>query len=756
MPLRVSLASVLLALPPIAQSQVAPWMNPALAPERRAVRLVRAMTLPEKFEQLVGSPGVVPELPQCYGARHVNGIPRLLIPTFRITNGPVGVGQNDCVPLDTPNLPRGAQGSRESARATQLPSAMAVAASFDRGVARQFGDVIGTEARDLALDVVEGPGLNLARVPQAGRNFEYFGEDPYLTGTMASAEIQAIQRHGVIAMAKHFVANEQETNRFTVNETVDDRVLHELYFLPFEMAVKDGRVASVMCSYNMVDGSYACQDEYNLTNVLRTQWGFTGYVQTDFTALHATAAAMRAGVDHEMPGIHVSTPSGSRFGPWWAPDSLRSALDRGEISETDIDTALLRRYAVMFALGIFDRPIVQSVIDTVRDGAIARSIGEQSAVLLKNVGRFLPLDPQRVRSIALIGQAEYASKAVAGCCGGSSDVIPLYSVAPLDGMRHTLARLGSRAATTLTIVANDNANLTSAVAAARGAEIAVVLAGTIADEGRDRPSIMLSNGQDSLIAAVAAANPRTIVVLKDNASTVMPWIDRVPAVLEAWFPGEEDGNIVADLLFGEATPSGRLPVTFPRREADLPAISPDRWPGLDASGRPVSAATPSDVPTKVAYSEGLDIGYRWFDARNMQPLFPFGYGLSYTTFDISQVEITPSAADGIQPIDVWLTVTNTGDRRGAEVPQVYVALPTALGEPPKRLVGFEKVWLNPGESRRVRIVIDPRAANHPLAHWLSDRQTWVTSSGNYNVLVGRSSRDILSQRTIEIRARERR
>src|SRR6185503_14403886 len=295
MPLRVSLASVLLALPPIAQSQVAPWMNPALAPERRAVLLVRAMTLPEKFEQLVGSPGVVPELPQCYGARHVNGIPRLLIPTFRITNGPVGVGQNDCVPLDTPNLPRGAQGSRESARATQLPSAMAVAASFDRGVARQFGDVIGTEARDLALDVVEGPGLNLARVPQAGRNFEYFGEDPYLTGTMASAEIQAIQRHGVIAVAKHFVANEQETNRFTVNETVDDRVLHELYFLPFEMAVKDGRVASVMCSYNMVDGSYACQDEYNLTNVLRTQWGFTGYVQTDFTALHATAAAVRAG-----------------------------------------------------------------------------------------------------------------------------------------------------------------------------------------------------------------------------------------------------------------------------------------------------------------------------------------------------------------------------------------------------------------------------------------------------------------------------
>ena len=237
-----------------------PWMNASLSRDTRAASLVRAMTLPEKLEQMVGTPGLVPELPQCYGTRHVNGVPRLHIPTLRITNGPVGVGESDCVLVPMANVLARDQMSRLLPHATALPSGMAVAASFDTAVARRFGDVIGAESRALALDVLEGPGVNLARVPQAGRNFEYFGEDPYLTGTMAVAEIRAIQSHGVIAMAKHFVANEQETNRFTVDETVDDRALHELYLLPFEMSVNDGRVAAIMCSYNMVNGVYACED----------------------------------------------------------------------------------------------------------------------------------------------------------------------------------------------------------------------------------------------------------------------------------------------------------------------------------------------------------------------------------------------------------------------------------------------------------------------------------------------------------------
>lgn len=735
----------------VAAAQARPWLDVRRSPAERTARLLQAMTLPEKFEQLVGAPGIVPELPQCYGARHVPGIPRLAIPTLRVTNGPVGVGQNDCVPPSQPRLPMSALGSRSSAPATALPSGMAVAASFDPAVAARFGDVIGVEARDLALHVLEGPGLNLARVPQGGRNFEYFGEDPFLTGTMAVAEIRAIQRHGVIAMAKHFVANEQETNRFTVNERVDDRVLHELYLLPFEMAVKEGDVAAVMCSYNSVNGPHACEDRHHLTDVLRGQWGFRGYVQSDFFAVHSTASTLRAGMDHEMPGLVISNAASS--GPWFTPAKLQAALDAHEITVADIDTALARRYRQMFRLGIFDRPVKQSPIDTSRDGAIARSIGEQAAVLLRNEGGLLPLDARAVRSVALIGKAEYATKAVAGCCGGSSDVIPLDTVPPLEGVQRVLRSAGSTASATLSVVAKDNANLADAVAAARAADVAIVLAGTLSDEGRDRPDIALADGQDAMIAAIAAANPRTVVVLKDNASVLLPWIDRVPAVVEAWFPGQEDGDIVARLLFGLADPSGKLPVTFPRSASDLPASTPLQWPGVDSLGHAVPVGRNNNAPTKVEYSEGLGMGYRGFDLHGTAPLFPFGYGLSYTSFRLSHVVVAPRASDGTHPVTVEVTVENTGRRRGAEVAQVYLTLPSSAGEPPKRLVAFRKVWLDPGRKARVRLVVDARAANHPLGTWDSRAQRWTTPDGSYVVRVGTSETDLPFADTLTVRAR---
>ena len=742
-------------------AQPLPWTNPTLAPARRTALLLAAMTREEKLAQLTGAPGVIPELPQCYGARHVPGIPRLRIPTFRITNGPVGVGQSDCVPPGQPGLPFSAFTGVASPKATALPSGMAVAASFDRDVATRFGDVIGQETRDLGLHVLEGPGLNLARVPQGGRNFEYFGEDPFLTGTMAVAEVRAIQAHGVIAMAKHFVANEQETARMTVNEIVDDRVLHELYLLPFEMAVREGDVASVMCSYNAVNGPHACDDRHHLTDVLRGQWGFTGYVQSDFFAVHSTAATLRAGMDHEMPGLTI--PSGPMQGPWFSAARLQGALDRGEIAEADVDTALARRYRQMFRLGIFDRPVVLAPLDTARHARLAREIGEQSAVLLKNAGALLPLDARAIRSVALIGQADYATKAVAGCCGGSSDVIPYATVTPLDGIRRALAAQRSTAPATLTVVANDNGNLAEAVAAARAADVAIVLAGTLSEEGRDLPGIALPNGQDAIVAAVAAANPRTVVVLKDNASALLPWIDAVPAVLEAWFPGQADGDVVGRLLFGLATPSGRLPVTFARRAADLPVTTPRQWPGVDSTGAAAPVVGPgtgmgaaAGGPYTVEYTEGLRIGYRWFGAQGVAPLFPFGHGLSYTTFALSDLAVTPRVADGTGPIVVEVTVRNTGRRRGAEVPQVYLGLPASAGEPPQRLVGFQKVWLNPGERRRVRIVVDPRAANHPLGVWDAAAQAWTTPAGAYRVQVGRSAADVVLTDSVTVRPAARR
>ena len=717
-----------------ASAQTLPWMSRSLPPEKRAALLIGAMTEDDKFEQMVGAPGVVPELPQCFGGRHVPGLPRLKIPTLRVTNGPVGVGQNDCVPADTKGAGPGASMmSPLSAKATALPSAIGMAASFDRDVAAEFGDILGRESRNLALQVMEGPGINMARAPQAGRNFEYLGEDPFLTGTMAVAEIRAIQKHGVIAMAKHVVANDQETDRKSANAIIDDRTLHQIYLLPFEMAVKQGDVAAVMCSYNIVNGSQMCENRHILTDVLRGQWGFKGYVQSDFFAVQSLNV-LRAGMDHEMPGFRLTMPG---LLTWYTPENFRPALAKGDISQADIDQALVRRYTQMFRLGIFDRPVAQTPIDVAGDGAIARRIGEQTAVLLKNDGALLPFDAKKVRTIALIGKADFVSKSVVGG-GGSSQVIPIYTVAPLEGLRKTLAALGSSARVNLIVVAGDNGNLAAAVEAARGADAAIVMAGVLAEEGKDLPNISLPAGQDAMITAVAAANPRTALVLKDNASVLMPWIDKVPAVLEAWYPGQEDGNSTSRLLFGLANPSGKTPVTYPRAAADLPAGTPAQFPGIRADNR-----------RTVTYSEGLKIGYRWYDAQRIAPLFPFGYGLSYTRFALSGFT-APKKLNPGQPVKVSFVVRNIGKRTGAEVPQLYVGFPAAAGEPPKRLVGFEKVWLKPGEKRLVEMRIDPSAANHPFGIFDPATQTWKTVSGTYTLMLGTSSANITLSAAIDI------
>ncbi len=735
-----------------------PWLNKTSSAEVRSQQLLTAMTNAQKFQQLVGAAGQVPELPQCFGARHVPGLPELAIPTLRITNGPVGVGQNDCVPAEYAN-PDNALSfltSPHSAKATQMPSAMAIAASFDRAVASQFGTILGVESNNLALHVMEGPGMNLARNPTLGRNFEYFGEDPYLTGTLAVAEIKAIQAEGVIAMAKHLVANDQETNRMTLNEIIDDKVLHELYLLPFEMSAKQGEVASMMCSYNTVNGEGMCSNKHILTDILRGQWGFDGYVQSDFYAVHDVAKTMKSGTDHEMPGMDFP-----QFGAvtHWKPAALQASLDAGELTMSDINTALYRRYKQMFKFGIFDRPLVQVPIDADRNGNIARRIGEQSAVLLKNDNGLLPFSAT-VKSIVIIGKSTYADTAVAGCCGGSSDVIPLYTVKPLQGMKNTLRAIGSSAEVTLIVVNEDNSNLEEAVVAAQSAGAVVIMAGTLAEEGNDRAGISLDSGdrvghalqamsagsklinknQVEMITTVTAANAEnTVLILKDNASSLLPFIDQIPAVLEVWFPGQEDGNIVANLLMGVVNPSGKLPVTFPMHEGEWPANTPMQYPGVEVDGRPT-----------VTYSEGLNIGYRWYDSNNIAPRFPFGHGLSYTSFALTRLSVSPSVSNGAIPIKVSVDVENTGKVRGAEVAQVYVSLPPILNQPPKRLINFEKVVLDPGEKKTVIMMIDPLSASHPLSTWNVAKQQWVTVAGNYQLLVGNSSGALDLKKTLVI------
>ncbi|MEB2317079.1 MAG: glycoside hydrolase family 3 C-terminal domain-containing protein [Pseudomonadota bacterium] len=783
----------------------APWMDTTLAPERRADLLLAAMSFEQKAQQLTGDkPGIVPELPHCKGARHVTGIPALRIPTLRITNGPVGIGQNDCVGLDTPprmahihglHVDTALYSHASSARATAVPSAIGVAASFDPAVAAAFGELIGEEGSRLALHVFEAPGMNLARLPLAGRNFEYKGEDPYLAGVMSVAETRAVQGKGMIAMAKHYVGNEQEVNRGSMTERIDPQVLHELYLLPFRMAVKDGGIGAVMCSYNALNGAFSCENEEMLTEVLREQWGFQGYVQSDFFATRSTAKALLAGLDHEMP-----------LPIFFARDRLREALDDGEIDIDDIDTALRRRYVQMFRFGVFDRPIRQRDIDFEDGGRRARAIGVQTAVLLQNGGA-LPL-PRDARRVLLVGKASqvYAQQAVAGGSmvgramgsgGGSSDVVPHHTVAPVEGLRNVFAAIGNKnVAVRLALVddANETATIDGAPASfgqvlstAAGADAVVIMAGTVAEEGADRATFddragtrLVARGDsldwyaptpnlisfvgggnaggnsrtvamiDRLLAAASTtARPmhrKTALVLKDNAGVPIParWLgDRGPAILEAWFPGQEDGHIVADLLLGVHNPSGKLPVTFPvEGEGFMESVSARQYPGImDAHGVP-----------HVEYSENLQIGYRWYDANGRRPAFDFGHGLSYTSFAIEEPRLhVPAGMDAAYRVEA--TVRNTGERAGAEVVQVYLSVPSGAGlpQPPKRLVGFRKVLLAPGDGKRVAIDIDPAASHHPLSIWDASRETFVIPPGTYTVWVGNASDRVVRAGTFERR-----
>jgi beta-glucosidase len=638
-----------------------PWLDTSLAPRERAQHLVAAMTLEQKIQQLHGNMATIDiyalsaqattkeEMDRLAAQiqidRHVAAIDELGVPRFRITNGPVGVGMGD----GTPSPP-----------ATSLPMTIALAAGFDPELARQYGDLIGSETATLGQHVLEGPGVCLHRTEIAGRNFEYFSEDPYLSGVMGVEVTRAIQAHDVIAMGKHYVVNDQEYERFRTNVEVDEGVLREMYLLPFEMLVKDAQIAAIMSAYNRVRGVYATENRYLLTTVLRDEWGFEGYVQSDFWSCRSAAPSLNAGMDHEMPDAK-----------WLNEAHVKAALQDTSLEIQTVDRALVRRFTQMFRFGQFERPYAPGEIDAAGHGAISRRIGQQLAVLLKNERGLLPLDAATAGRVLIVGQSEYVDDACQGG-GGSSKVDPLYTVPPVDGMRDVLAAMGSDATVSKVTVADDLWNLDEAIAAVGEADTVIIMAGLVATEGVDRPDAHLPNDHSRMISELLGRNDRTVVVLKDSSPVLMPWLDRAPAVLEAWNQGTEDGHVVADLLFGNVNPSGKLPTTYPAAETDtLYYGDPVRYPGTDeGSGYPV-----------IRYTEGRQVGYRWFQAQGITPLFPFGFGLSYTTFALSDVAVSTTDTDGTQPIEVSLTVTNTGHVAGAEVPQVYLGVPSE-GSPP--------------------------------------------------------------------------
>jgi beta-glucosidase len=701
-----------------------PWTDASRAPADRARALVAAMTLEQKVSQLHGNMETIDIYsidPTSEDAanqfdlwRHVAGIDELGIPRMRVTNGPVGVGMGDGL---------------ESPPATSLPMTIGVAAGFDPSLAADYGDIIGSEAATYGQHVLEGPGLGLHRLPTGGRNFEYFSEDPYLTGVMGTEVVTAIQAHDVIAMAKHYVLNDQEHERFRVSVEIDENVLRELYLLPFEMVVRDTGLAAVMSGYNRIRGTYATENRYTLTDVLRREWGFTGYVQSDFWSTRSAAASLHAGLDLEMPD-----------GKWLSLENVTAALNDTSLEIEAVDRALVRRFTQMFRFGHFDKPYQPGTVDAEAHGARSRALGGQLAVLLKNDGALLPLDPGHGR-ILVVGQRQFAAQATLGG-GGSSRVRPLYTVDPVTGLRDVIAGLGGAAQVGLQVVADDLSDLDEAVAAAQDADTVVVMAGLVATEGEDLATMDLPRGQDTMVSALAAANPRTVVVLKDSNPVVLPWIDQVPAVLEAWNQGSEDGHVVADLLLGAVNPSGKLPTTYPRSAQDIPtAARPERYPGTDeGDGYPV-----------MRYSEGLRMGYRWYQSEGIDPLFAFGHGLSYTTFEVDGLSVTTADRPQACPLTVRARVTNTGAVTGAEVVQVYLELPDATGQPPRRLVGFRKVPLESGESAAIEIIVDPAASHHPVSVWSDGHRSFVVPEGTFSVHVGTSSATTREAGTFTVR-----
>ena len=678
-------------------------MDKTLSPDRRADLVIAQMTLDEKIQLVHGTgwgalrPGAPIPPGSNEGAGFVPGIERLGIPAINMADSAVGVRM----------------AAVESRYATLLPSTLGAAASFDPEAVYLYGSVIGRELRDQGFNMSIGGGVDLIREPRNGRNFEYAGEDPILAGTMAGQLMKGLQAQHVMGDIKHYALNDQETGRNILNVILDKRAMRETDLLAFQIAVKIAQPAGVMCAYNKVNGDYSCENDYLLNRVLKKEWGFQGWVLSDWGGTHSTTKAALNGLDQEMPG-------GDFFGA-----ALEKAVDSREVPEARLNDMVHRILRSMFACGVIDNPPVRSVVDPFQGLEDARHIAEESIVLLKNDGDLLPLDAARVTSIALIGShADVGVLSGGGSAqvdppggdpvsrkkGGSPWMHPVWF--PSSPLKYIRAK-----APQATVKYNDGADPAAAAKLAKASQVAIVFVNQFMSEGRDAATLSLPDNQDALVSAVAAANPHTIVVIESGGPVSMPWVGSVQGVLEAWYPGIGGAQALAAILFGDVNPSAKLPVTFAKSDAELPH---PEVPGIDL--KPANRPPPFDV----SYTERLKVGYKWFEAEHKQPLFPFGYGLSYTTYAYSALK-----ADG-NARTVSFSVRNAGRRAGAEVAQLYVTLPSAAGEPFKRLVAWERVQLRAGESKTVTLQLDPLY----LSIFNSEKNGWELVAGDYKAFAG--------------------
>jgi beta-glucosidase len=764
-----------------------PWLNRSLPIAKRVHLVLASMTLANKITMVEGQGTSQPYV------FFMAAQPSLCIPAMGLEDGPNGVGD-------------GLTG------VTQLPAGVALAATFDPSLAREYGQVIGSEEWGKGAAVNLGPTVNIDRDPRWGRSFESFTEDPFLNAALAVGEIGGVQSTGEMSQVKHFAAYNQETNRNTRADDVlvSRRALHEIYFPAFEQAVTRARAASVMCSYSVVIGNFSCQNRYLETTTLDQRWGFRGFTTSDYGAIHDTKRAALGGTDMEQPFSQF-------FGP-----PLKRDIQNGTIKLAVLNTMVARILTEMFRFNLFNHPptgTTSARVTTAAHQAVSVKVAEDGTVLLKNDGPVLPLPARNGGKVAVIGPAASAAPADTG--GGSDFVTSPFHVTPLAGLReaagpgtmvsytqglptddslpaipsadlspayaptpsgghytgtltapqtgtyvlamtnpcgcytsaflslngqrildvpstppvHTysvavhlvagqrykLAISGQTSALTWATPSALRPDLKDAVSAAKNAKTAVVVVSDDTEtEAADRLTLNLPSAQNELVSAVARANPHTIVVIDAGAPVAMPWLGQVSGVVDAWYPGESNGTALASVLFGKTDPSGHLPVTFPASLSQVPAHAKAQFPG---------------VKGKVRYSEGLDVGYRWYDAKGLTPLFPFGFGLSYTSFRYSHLRIGGPGHRRRGGVIVTATITNTGDRTGSDVAQLYLGDPARAGEPPRQLKAFAKVSLRPGQSQVVRFTLD----RHDLSYWNTAASAWVIAPGTFRVLVGDSS-----------------
>ncbi len=680
-----------------------PFMDPNLDIEKRIDNLLSRLTLDEKISL-------------CSGKRFfwTKPVKRLGIPSFKMTDGPHGVGS----------------GILFLKKMMYFPVAICRTATWNLELSKQFGEALGEEVRSVGYHMILAPGINIQRTPLCGRTFEYQTEDPYLNAKTAVAVVKGVQSKRVGTCIKHFAANNQEYNRFKVSTEVSRRALEEIYYPAFKAAVEEGDAWSVMACYNRLNGTFGCEHYELIRETLINKWGFRGFVVSDWfaTRFTRTTECIKAGLTLEMPVAKV-----------YKDKKIKEGLQNGDFTEKELDDNLRRLLRVMFLAGLFDDPesLPIGCRNTPEHKEIARKIAEEGIVLLKNDDNILPLDPSSVKKIAVLGPNANKKMAFGG---GSSMVRAKYEITPYKGLKAKCKELKIK--------------LTKSPAKA---DVVIIFAGLnhgkfMDRENKDRLYLELPKKQIKLIKETAKINPNIIVVLINGSPVAMDdWINEVPAIIEAWYAGAESGNAIASILFGDVNPSGKLPITFPKKLSDSPAHKDFRtYPGL----KDWSSAKEGDIialrknkgmviftddDDKVYYDEGIYVGYRHFDKNNIEPLFPFGHGLSYTTFDYKNLKLSSNSIKQDEKLTISLDITNSGNRAGAEVVQLYIQdVECSIDRPVKELKGFEKIFLEPGQTQKVEFEV----GTDELSFFDEDTESWKVEPGKFKVLIGSSSRDI--------------